>query len=302
MPKLTFVIGANATGKTYFIKQNYEGKDVDILNVYDYQQRVYDEEGFGDSIPIDKQFKCLMRANNLLLEDIVAKLSQGRDVVVEQTFYRAKRRIVYIDEIRKIPDVTIEVYMMSPGDEQWKRNLQTRDLNGNFEFHKEQKKSIEFPNVAEGFDAIYEVVDGKIQLRMEPARTEIVEKAREELRIEADRIQKEEDEQRKKQELLDSMKERKFWHYCEVCGRKEYLTAKEAFQDGWDYPPEIGQFRLLGPRTCGNCQLQDTLFWKIHNQEGLPIVCEDNLTPEELVTWHRIRKEPESLLSEDWDD
>lgn len=34
---ITFVIGATASGKTYFIDRNYRGKDVDILNVYDYQ-------------------------------------------------------------------------------------------------------------------------------------------------------------------------------------------------------------------------------------------------------------------------
>lgn len=35
-------------GKTYFIKNNYADKVVEILNVYDYQQRVYEEEGYGD--------------------------------------------------------------------------------------------------------------------------------------------------------------------------------------------------------------------------------------------------------------
>ena len=43
MQRPIFVIGATATGKNYFIDQNYKDKDVDILNVYDYQQRVYNE-------------------------------------------------------------------------------------------------------------------------------------------------------------------------------------------------------------------------------------------------------------------
>lgn len=45
MQKLIFVIGSTATGKTYFIDQNYRGEDVDILDVYDYQQRAYDGAG-----------------------------------------------------------------------------------------------------------------------------------------------------------------------------------------------------------------------------------------------------------------
>ena len=92
------------------------------------------------------------------------------------------------------------------------------------------------------------------------------------------------------------MKERKFWHYCEVCGKKEFVTAKEAFNDGWDYPPNIGQFGMLGPRTCGVCQIKDTLFWKINASGGLPVVLENNLSREVLATWHRINGEPESLL------
>ena len=124
MQKVIFVIGATATGKSYFIEKNYRGQDVDILNVYDYQQRAYDEAGFGDAIPFGAQFRCLYAANDMLLKDIIEKISQGRNVVVEQTFYKAKRRIAYIDEIRKVADVDIEVYVMCPSDSRWQANLQ----------------------------------------------------------------------------------------------------------------------------------------------------------------------------------
>lgn len=299
MPKLTFVIGATATGKTYFINQNYGQKDVEILNVYDYQQRVYDEEGIGDAIPIGMQFRCLMRANSLLLYDIVEKLTQGRDIVVEQTFYKAKRRIAYIDEIRKIADVTIEVHVMCPSDALWESNVQKRNLKGIFEGYKDIAKEIEFPNVAEGIDAIYEVVDGQVRLRMDPPRPEILESAREELAKEGEKIFLEDEAKQKRLNLLESMKERKFWHYCEICGKKELLTAKEAFDGGWDYPPNMGCFGLLGLRTCGECPLKDTLYWNINMNGGLPIVIEGDLSPQELVTWRRIKGEPESLLRDE---
>lgn len=298
MQKLVFVIGATAAGKTYFIDQNYKDKDVDILNVYDYQQRAYDEAGYGESIPYGAQFRCLMRANRMLLDDIIEKLSHGRDVVVEQTFYKAKRRIAYIDEIRKAMDVTIEVYVISPSDVQWESNLRKRKLEAGFQGYKEDAAGIEFPNAAEGIDAIYEVKDGKVTLRMEPPRPQILEEAWEELKQEAERLHSEDEARRKRKELIESMNERPFWHYCEVCGKKEFITAQDAFDSGWDYPPNIGYFGLLGPRTCGNCQLADTLYWKV--QKGrLPIVVERELTPEELVTWRRIKAEPESLLAEE---
>lgn len=300
MPKLALVIGANATGKTFFIEQKYVGRGAEILNIYDYQQRVYEEAGFKDGVPFGAQFRCLKRANELLLSDICERLSQGRDVVAEQTFYKAKRRIAYIDEIRKIPDVTIEVYIMQPSDSLWESNLEKRGLKDALPRHKREAEGIEFPNMAEGMDRIYEVVDGEIRQRHDPPKPEIVETAREELAKEADRIRAEDGEKAKREALLDSMNTRKFWHYCEVCGKKAYITAEEAHDDGWDYPPKMGWFGMLGPRTCGECGIADTLFWKVNTSGGLPIVCEGDLIPEELVTWRRIRREPESLLEEDY--
>lgn len=290
MPKLIFVIGANASGKSHFIRKHYQDKDAEMLNIYDYQMRL-DEWNYD--------FNGLMRANNELLGDIMAHLSQGRDVVVEHTLYKAKRRIAYIDEIRKQFDVTIEFYVMCPSDARWEQNLARRELTGGLQRYKRDASAIEFPNAAEGIDAIYEVVDDEIRLRMDAATPEILDPAREELRKESEKIRMEEEKAQKRTELLESMKKRKFWHYCEVCGKKEYMTAKEAFDAGWDYPPDMGYFGLLGPRTCGDCLLKDTLFWKIHTEGGLPIVLEDCLSPEELIVWRRIKGEPESLLTEE---
>ena len=90
--------------------------------------------------------------------------------------------------------------------------------------------------------------------------------------------------------------ERPFCHYCEVCGKKEFVTAKDAYDNGWDYPPNMGHFWLLGPRTCGNCLLTNTLFWKINQGGGIPLVIESALTSEELETWSRIKGKPKSLL------
>ena len=55
---------------------------------------------------------------------------------------------------------------------------------------------------------------------------------------------------------------------------------------------------MLGPRTCGGCLLKNTLCWRVNAEKKvpLPIVVEEMLTPEELVTWRRIKGEPESLL------
>lgn len=50
---------------------------------------------------------------------------------------------------------------------------------------------------------------------------------------------------------------------CEVCGKTEELTQLEAFEAGWDYPPFIGEWGVVSPRTCGSCTMLDTAWWAL---------------------------------------
>ena len=297
MQKLSFVIGVTATGKTYFIENSFKDKNVEILNIYDYQIKVYDEEGYNDSIPIDAEFRCLKKANDMFLHDIIEKLKDGKNVVAEHTLYKAKRRIAYIDEIRKAADVNIEVYVMCPTDILWEENIKKRKLLKDFNGYKrEYTELFEFPNLSEGFDDIYEVSDGKVFKREDPLKPEIVEKARKEIKEENERIFKENKSRMEKDKLIKSMNTRPFWHYCEVCGKKEFITAQEAFDKGWDYPPRMGFFGLLSPRKCGKCSINDTLYWKLIIEDGASDSSDTDLTPDELITLRRIQEEPESLI------
>lgn len=297
---VTLVIGATASGKTTFIQNNFSNKtNTVILNVYDYQQAAYKEAGFSNNIPLGQEYKCLYRANENLLVDIIKALQEGKNVVVEQTLYKAKRRIAYIDAIRNaVENIAIAVYIMCPSDAVWEEHINERKLIDSIQRLRANAKEIEFPNPSEGFDSIYEVVDDVIKLRMDEPKPEIVEPARKEILEEAEELRKENEKIKAKVDLLESMNTRPFWHYCEVCGAKVFCTAQEAFDSGWDYPPQLGTFGFLGPRTCGECVITGTLYWKVQQQE-LPIVIEKDLTAEELKTWRRIKKEPESLLEEE---
>ena len=51
--------------------------------------------------------------------------------------------------------------------------------------------------------------------------------------------------QTRKEKPLDGL----LLHICEVCGRTEVLTPQEAFDKGWDYPPMMGSFGDVSPRT-----------------------------------------------------
>lgn len=100
MLKVIFVIGAVATGKSCFAKQMLQREHVEYLDIYDYQQHAYHEEEYGKFIPLGEPFWYLVWAIALLLEDILKKLEAGRDVILEQTRYKAKRRIMYIDTMK----------------------------------------------------------------------------------------------------------------------------------------------------------------------------------------------------------
>lgn len=290
---VTFVIGATASGKTTFIKNHFsDSGNTVILNVYDYQQAA----GFSKNIPLGHEFKCLYKANQNLLVDIIKALQEGKNVVVEQTLYKAKRRIAYIDAIRNaVENITIAVYVMCPSEAVWETYIIERKLIDSIKRLRANAKEIEFPNPSEGFDEIYEVKNNDIKLRMDDPKPEIVDSAHKELSEEAQQMKQEEEKAKERLDLLESMNSRPFWHYCEVCGAKVFCTAQDAFNAGWDYPPQLGTFGFLGPRTCGECDITGTLYWKVQ-QQALPIVVESMLTEEELKTWKRIKNEPESLL------
>lgn len=211
---VTFVIGATASGKTTFIKNHFsDNRNTVILNVYNYQQAAYKEAGFGKHIPFGQEFKCLYKANENLLVDIIKTLQEGKDVVVEQTLYKAKRRIAYIDAIRNaVENISIEVYVMCPSDSAWDTYINERKLDSSIQQLKSIVKEIDFPNPSEGFDKIYEVIDGNIGLQMDAPKPEIVDVAHKELSEEAQQIKKEEDKEKQRLELLESMNSRSFWH------------------------------------------------------------------------------------------
>ncbi len=298
---VSFVIGSTASGKSSFIEQNFADMDVVFLNVFDFQKQAFDEVGVHNKISMHEQIRCLLKANDRLLEVIIENLQQGKSVVCEHTFLKAKRRITYIEAIREaVSEVLIDFYVMQPSDETYKEYLKKRDLLvfDSFEYYKDMLSDLEFPNIAEGFDQAYEVVDNTIILRIDPPKPELVDKAHKELIEESERIRAEDEKKKAKKELLESLKHRPFWHTCECCGKAELLTAKQAFDEGWDYPPTMGCFGVLGPRTCGNCSITDTLYWKIQ-QQGLPVLIKKDLNSKEMEILNRIENEPECLLKQE---
>lgn len=81
-------------------------------------------------------------------------------------------------------------------------------------------------------------------------------------------------------------------HVCEVCGTEAVLTPDEAYAAGWDYPPKMGTFGVVSPRTRGDCPLTATV-WAAVAMEGKGPA---DLTDAQRATLARIAGEPESIL------
>lgn len=52
-------------------------------------------------------------------------------------------------------------------------------------------------------------------------------------------------------------------YVCENCGKTELLSEDEAYHQGWDYPPFMGEWGVVSPRTCHECPISTTLYWKL---------------------------------------
>lgn len=87
----------------------------------------------------------------------------------------------------------------------------------------------------------------------------------------------------------------KLLHVCEVCGKTEILDSEEAYDLGWDYPPRMGMFGIVSPRTCGDCAMVDTVWWKLVCQNVKP----EDLSEKDKETLKRIFDEPKSILVEE---
>jgi len=81
-------------------------------------------------------------------------------------------------------------------------------------------------------------------------------------------------------------------HICENCGKEEVLSAQEAYYKGWNYPPIMGCFKSVSPRTCENCGIKTTLWWELKVNKR-PV---EQLSEKYLQTLKRIWGEPESAL------
>lgn len=295
---LNIVMGMSGSGRTHFIKEHFP--DWKHFSVGDYQKKILSDMGNPDSMELHAYAEVLIKANEQIKEDVLEALKAGHDVVLEHTLYKRKRRLPYIESFKAVTDAPIDIYVVMPSKEQFRRNLESSEKHNAdaFEGIWKEREYIEFPNVAEGYNKIFHVIDGDISEIHTVADITLIERAKQELEEEA----AEELEQKKKAEehkkFLEELNQNGFWHFCECCGKKKFMTPEQAFNEGWDYPPRLGAYGVISPRTCGTCSITDTVWWKINMNK----ISMKDLSGREKTIIQRILSEPYSLLELEDDD
>ena len=83
----------------------------------------------------------------------------------------------------------------------------------------------------------------------------------------------------------------KYKYTCEVCGKTAILARDEAYQSGWDYPPFMGSYGVISPRTCPDCSMMETA-WATLELKKIPY---EDLSGSQKETIRRIKAEPENM-------
>lgn len=78
---------------------------------------------------------------------------------------------------------------------------------------------------------------------------------------------------------------------CEICGKEAILTPRQAFLQGWDYPPILGEYGVISQRTCGECTMAGTAYLALRQGKKF-----SELSEKQRRAAGRILLEPEILF------
>ena len=287
--RIHIVMGAGGTGKREFsLKQFPNAKIASYGDI----QRELKSNNDNQFISFEERINILQQAHDRTIEETISCIKNGEEVVIEHTLFKRHRREEILTRLRETTDEPIDLFLMMPTDEQIQKNI---DSNPNYmdssvgEIKSEMCK-IEMPSGAEGFAKVYIVTDKGIEdWTDKPVENKVID-VNTEVAMEGTHISKE-----MSQKLVFG--KNPFKHICEVCGKTEVLTSKDAFDAGWDYPGVDGiykceNFKVLVPRTCGKCGTSETAWWAL-SINGKTM---EELTETQKLTVERILQEPDNLM------
>lgn len=96
---IKIVMGPSCAGKSTFIKETFP--QATVIDSFNFQK---------DFMSINEIMQSYIDCKDALISTI----KEGKDVVLEHTLLKAKRRPMYIDAIREITDEPINIYVVMP--------------------------------------------------------------------------------------------------------------------------------------------------------------------------------------------
>lgn len=223
---INIVMGISGSGKSKFVQKNFpEMKHFSIGKI---QRELREQKNTYNS-----STELLIKANDLIEEYVLQIIRAGHDVVMEHTLFKAKRRLRYINAIRKVTNEPIIIYYLKPTREELNKNLieSEEDIEEYFDFLWSQTEEIETPNLAEGYEHVYIVTEGIVTESFDK-NIELIREAQKECELEEEKSNARKIREKEIQKWAVKMEETGFWHYCDGCGKKEFLTSKQAFDSG----------------------------------------------------------------------
>lgn len=286
--RIHIVMGAGGTGKRAFsLRQFPNAKIVSYGDI----QRSLKANNDNEFLSFIEYGNLLQRAYDMTIEETIGLFLKGEEVVMEHTLFKRHRREDVLLKLREVTDEPIDLYLMMPSDKQIQENIAT---NPNYkevklEEIKSEMRKIEIPSGDEGFEKVLVVTEKGIEDWSDRPVDKKVINDKTEITYKEWKIPQE-----SPKEVVFGQKP--FKHICEVCGKVEILTSKEAFTSGWDYPGIDGiykseNFKVLTPRTCGQCGITETAWWAL-SVEGRDV---DELSEMQKLALERILQEPENL-------
>lgn len=141
-----FVAGYPCSGKSHFIKEHFS--NYHVIDVFDFQK--------GCS-----SYPELLEADEQVQSALLKAVRNKQNVIVENTFYKALRRKLYLDVVKSEKDLPVKLYVLDPSVETHKKRSEERGMDFELDL-KPQYGGFEYPSYDEGFDEIYIVKDNGI--------------------------------------------------------------------------------------------------------------------------------------------
>lgn len=135
------VMGPPASGKSTFIKENFKNKEV--IDLFAFQEHI---------LPT---YESVWQSYVDCAECLKEKIKEGKDVVLEHTLLKKKRREWYISQIREVTDDDIIIYCILPFVDEYYQRCKKRKQTITKSTAKSMLDELEIPTKDEGYKSVY---------------------------------------------------------------------------------------------------------------------------------------------------